>query len=147
MTGVAARVAGLRVGDALPERAHTCTNVQLMLYNAALWNGHRIHFDETYAKEVEGYPGLVIAGPLLGDWLHQCVEEWLGEHGTLTRISYSNRIASYIGETLTVGGAVTAVDTDTGTVTLDVFVRNEAGDLAAPGTATVRFFVAGAGAS
>ena len=34
---------------------------------------------EPYAKNVEGYPGLVIAGPMLGDWLHQCVEEWLGE--------------------------------------------------------------------
>ena len=62
------------VGDALPEQFHTPDNVQLMLYNAALWNGHRIHFDEPYAKEVEGYPGLVIAGPLLGDWLNQVVE-------------------------------------------------------------------------
>lgn len=147
MSRAAARIAGIRAGDALPERAHTCSNVQLMLYNAALWNGHRIHFDETYAKDVEGYPGLVIAGPLLGDWLHQCVEEWLGEDGTLTRISYSNRIASYIGETLTAGGTVTAVDEDSGTVMLDVFIRNEAGDVAAPGTVTVRFFVDGAGSS
>ena len=64
------------VGDLLPERQHTPDNVQLMLYNAALWNGHRIHFDEAYARDVEGYPGLVIAGPLLGDWLHQVVELW-----------------------------------------------------------------------
>lgn len=147
MSRVAERLAGIRVGDALPERAHTCTNVQLMLYNAALWNGHRIHYDEPYATEVEGYPGLVIAGPLLGDWLHQCVEEWLGEDGALTRIEYSNRVASYIGETLTAGATVTAVDTDAGTVTLDVFIRNEAGDVAAPGTASVRFFVDGAGPS
>jgi len=69
------------IGDALPEQFHTPDNVQLMLYNAALWNGHRIHFDEPYAKEVEGYPGLVIAGPLLGDWLNQVVELWLGEKG------------------------------------------------------------------
>ena len=65
------------VGDALPERVHTPDNVQLMLYNAALWNGHRIHFDEPYAKEVEGYPGLVIAGPLFVYCLHQFVDLWL----------------------------------------------------------------------
>ena len=122
------------VGDALPERVHTPDNVQLMLYNAALWNGHRIHFDEPYTKEVEGYPGLVIAGPLLGDWLNQVVELWLGEVGRLTKIEYSNRVASYIGETLTAGGNVNAVDGNI--ITIDVFIKNEDGDVIAPGVAT-----------
>ena len=130
-------ISHIQPGDALPEREHSPSNVQLMLYNAALWNAHRIHFDEPYAKEVEGYPGLVIAGPLLGDWLNQCVEQWLGDSGTLTSIEYSNRIASYIGETLTAGGSVTAVQPESAEVTLEVFIRNEAGDIVAPGTATV----------
>jgi hydroxyacyl-ACP dehydratase HTD2-like protein with hotdog domain len=129
------------VGERLPERAYTPDNVQLMLYNAALWNAHRIHFDEPYAREVEGYPGLVIAGPLLGDWLNQCVEEWLGDDGVLTGIEYSNRIATYIGETLVSGGTVTAVDPSTGEVVVDVFIRNEAGEIVAPGVATARLTV------
>ena len=124
------------LGDALPERVHTPDNVQLMLYNAALWNGHRIHFDEPYAKEVEGYPGLVVAGPLLGDWLNQVVELWLGDNGRLIKIEYSNRQASYIGETLTAGGKVTAIDADM--VTVEVFIKNEAGEVIAPGIATVQ---------
>ena len=123
------------IGDALPEQFHTPDNVQLMFYNAALWNGHRIHFDEPYAKEVEGYPGLVIAGPLLGDWLNQVVELWLGESGRLTKIEYSNRVASYIGETLTAGGNVTAVEGNT--ITIEVYIKNEDGDVIAPGVATV----------
>ena len=122
------------VGDQIPEHQHTPDNVQLMLYNAALWNGHRIHFDEPYAKDVEGYPGLVIAGPLLGDWLNQAVELWLGEAGRLTKIEYSNRAASYIGETLTAGGEVTAIDGNQ--ITIEVFIKNEAGDVIAPGVAT-----------
>ena len=56
----------LTVGDQLPQRQHTPSHVQLMLYNAALWNGHRIHFDEPYTTQVEGYPALVIAGPTFG---------------------------------------------------------------------------------
>lgn len=124
----------IAVGDAIPEQQHTPDNVQLMLYNAALWNGHRIHFDEPYAKEVEGYPGLVLAGPLLGDWLNQVVELWLGDKGRLTKIEYSNRLASYIGETLTAGGSITAVEGNT--VTIDVFIKNEDGDVIAPGVAT-----------
>lgn len=133
------RLASVKVGEPLPERNFTPDNVQSMLYNAILWNGHRIHFDEPYAKEVEGYPGLVIAGPLLGDWLHQCLEEWLGEDGRIVSIEYSNRIASYIGETLTSGGTVTSLDETAGEAAVEVFVRNEAGDVITPGTAVVRF--------
>lgn len=135
----ATRVAQMQVGDALPEREFKPDNVQSMLYNAVLWNGHRIHFDEPYARDVEGYPGLVIAGPLLGDWLHQCLEEWLGDDGRIASIEYSNRIASYIGETLRSGGTVTRCDTNTGEVEVDVFVRNEADEVITPGVAIVKF--------
>lgn len=123
------------VGEALPERQFTPDNVQLFLYNAVLFNAHRIHFDAPYAREVEGYPGLVIAGPMLGDWLNQCVEEWLGDDGRLVSIDYSNRQASYIGETLTSGGKVLDYNPETGEIQLELFIRNEAGDVIAPGTA------------
>jgi hydroxyacyl-ACP dehydratase HTD2-like protein with hotdog domain len=126
----------VQVGDQLPERELTPDNVQLFLYNAALWNAHRIHFDYPYATEVEGYPGLVIAGPMLGDWLNQCVEEWLGDTGRLVSIEYSNRAASYIGETLRSGGTVTAVDPASGEVQIEVFIKNEAGEVITPGVAT-----------
>ena len=139
MTSAAQPMRGsVQVGDVLPERVHVPDNVQLMLYNAVLWNGHRIHFDEPYAKEVEGYPGLVIAGPLLGDWLHQCVEEWLGDEGVITGISYSNRVATYIGESLTAGGVVGEVDEVTGEISIDVYVRNEKGDNTTPGVVRAR---------
>ena len=135
----ATRLTQIQVGDALPEREFKPDNVQSMLYNAVLWNGHRIHFDEPYARDVEGYPGLVIAGPLLGDWLHQCLEEWLGDDGRIASIEYSNRIASYIGETLRSGGTVTRCDPQTGEVEVDVFVRNEADEVITPGVAIVKF--------
>lgn len=125
----------VRVGEALPERHFTPDNVQLFLYNAVLYNAHRIHFDEPYAKNVEGYPGLVIAGPMLGDWLNQCVEEWIGDDGRLVSIDYSNRQASYIGETLTSGGKVLAYDAASGEIQLELFIRNEAGEVITPGTA------------
>lgn len=128
----------IKSGDQLPRREFTPSNVQLMLYNAALWNGHRIHFDEPYTKEVEGYPGLVIAGPLLGDWLHQCVEEWLADDGMLVSMQYSNRSATYIGDTLVVGGEVRTVDLASAEIVIDMFVHNEAGENVAPGLAKVK---------
>ena len=36
----------------------------LFRYSALTFNGHRIHYDRPYATGVEGYPGLVVHGPL-----------------------------------------------------------------------------------
>lgn len=36
----------------------------LFRYSALTFNSHRIHYDRPYAMEVEGYPGLVVQGPL-----------------------------------------------------------------------------------
>ena len=122
----APRIESLNPGDSLPERELTPDTVQLFLYNAALWNAHRIHFDYPYATEDEGYPGLVIAGPMMGDWLTQCVVEWLGDAGRLRSVEYSNRKAAYIGETLRVGGSVVAVEAAANRATLELFVKNGA---------------------
>jgi hydroxyacyl-ACP dehydratase HTD2-like protein with hotdog domain len=137
----ASRIKSIKRGDPLPERQFEPDNVQLFLYNSALWNAHRIHYDYTYATEVEGYPGLVIAGPLLGDWLTQSVIEWLGDDGKLASIEYSNRKASYIGEILHSGGKVVAIEQDSGTVELDMYMKNEADEVITPGAAIVRFAV------
>ena len=40
-------------------------DVGLFRYSALTFNGHRIHYDRRYATEVEGYPGLVVHGPLI----------------------------------------------------------------------------------
>jgi 3-methylfumaryl-CoA hydratase len=39
-------------------------SVSLFRYSALTHNGHRIHYDADYARDVEGYPGLVVHGPL-----------------------------------------------------------------------------------
>jgi len=126
------------VGAVIPERRHQCDVVQQMLYNASLWNGHRIHFDLPYATEVEGYPGLVVAGPLMGDWLHQVVDEWLGDSGVITGIQYSNRAAAFVGETVTAGGMITAYDDASGEITIDVFVKNDRDEILTPGVINAR---------
>ena len=128
----------VRVGDELPQREFRPDNVQLFLYNAVLFNAHRIHFDYSYATEVEGYPGLVTPGPLLGDWLNQCVEEWLGDDGRLTSIEYSNRQAAYSGEPLYSGGKVLEVNPRSGEITLELFIKNEGGEIITPGRATAK---------
>ncbi len=50
-----------------PEPALTLTPdaTTLFRFSALTYNTHRIHYDAPYATQVEGYPGLVVHGPLL----------------------------------------------------------------------------------
>jgi 3-methylfumaryl-CoA hydratase len=122
-------------GQELPVREFATDTIQQFQYNAILWNAHKIHYDYPYAREVEGYPALVMAGPLLGDWLQQCVVEWLGDNGRLLCIEYSNRRAGYVGDTLRSTGRVVGVDRERGEVTIEVAILNQNDDVLAPGRA------------
>ena len=131
------KIADLALNDVLPSRRHTPSNVSLFLYNAAIWNPHRIHYDETYATEIEKHPAIVVDGPLQGDWLAQCVDNWLGDSGSVQQFSYSNRRATYLGESVTSGGRVTAIDSVTNTVGVELWIKNAQGEITSPGLATV----------
>ena len=61
-----------------PERAPTDEStartvvpdpVLLFRYSALTFNGHRIHYDRSYVTGVEGYPGLIVHGPLIATLL------------------------------------------------------------------------------
>jgi 3-methylfumaryl-CoA hydratase len=56
----------------------------LFRYSALTFNGHRIHYDETYAREVEGYDGLVVHGPLLAHLLMGLAQRQLGKLQTFS---------------------------------------------------------------
>jgi len=43
--------------------------VLLFRYSALTFNGHRIHYDRSYVTGVEGYPGLIVHGPLIATLL------------------------------------------------------------------------------
>ena len=51
------------------ERTVRPDDVLLFRYSALTFNGHRIHYDRRYATETEGYPGLVVHGPLIATLL------------------------------------------------------------------------------
>ncbi|MFG0754629.1 MaoC family dehydratase N-terminal domain-containing protein [Pseudomonas sp. TYF_14] len=51
--------------------------VLLFRYSALTFNGHRIHYDRPYATEEEGYPGLVVHGPLIATLLMNLLRDQL----------------------------------------------------------------------
>ncbi len=55
--------------DAMWTRKICPDDVLLFRYSALTFNGHRIHYDRRYVTEVEGYPGLIVHGPLIATLL------------------------------------------------------------------------------
>lgn len=76
--------------------------VMLFRYSALTFNSHRIHYDRGYSRDVEGYPSLVVQGPLLATLL---LDHLLRHRPSVRVTSYSFRAASpiYEGETITLG--------------------------------------------
>jgi len=50
--------------DAVWSRTIHPSSVLLFRYSALTMNSHRIHYDKDYVRDVEGYPGLLVHGPL-----------------------------------------------------------------------------------
>jgi 3-methylfumaryl-CoA hydratase len=68
-TGAPATVPGPTAADALWSRVVRPDEVLLFRYSALTFNGHRIHYDRRYVTEEEGYPGLIVHGPLIATLL------------------------------------------------------------------------------
>ena len=65
--------------------------VLLFRYSALTYNGHRIHYDRDFCREVEGYPGLVVHGPLIATLL---LDHYLRRHPGARINAYSFRAQS-----------------------------------------------------
>lgn len=52
-------------------------DVLLFRYSALTFNGHRIHYDRRYVTEVEGYPGLIVHGPMIATMLLDLLKQKL----------------------------------------------------------------------
>jgi 3-methylfumaryl-CoA hydratase len=61
--------------------------VLLFRYSALTFNSHRIHYDRSYVTEVEGYPGLIVHGPLIATLLVDLLRRSLPD-AKLARFSF-----------------------------------------------------------
>ncbi|HFA60364.1 MAG TPA: acyl-CoA dehydrogenase [Rhodospirillales bacterium] len=94
-------------GPPAAERCWIPDEVLLFRYSALTYNGHRIHYDLAYAREVEGYPGLVVHGPLIATLMLDLLRDrWPGAR--LVRFAFRAvaplfagrplRVAAFLGE-------------------------------------------------
>jgi 3-methylfumaryl-CoA hydratase len=77
----------------------------LMRFSAATANAHRIHYDWPYATRVEGYPGLVVHGPLMTLLLAETLRE-AAALPERVRIRHRNQAPLFCGDPATIQHAV-----------------------------------------
>lgn len=94
----AASAAAARPADTVM-RSFTPTATMLFRYSALTFNGHRIHYDADYCREVEGYHNLVIHGPLNATMLANFAEDVAGRR--VVEFSYRGVSPAILGTTIT----------------------------------------------
>ena len=85
------------------ETALTPDPVLLFRYSALTGNGHRIHYDRSYVTEVEGYPGLIVHGPLHATLLAGLAER-LDAGRRLARLRFRGARPAFAGAELRAQG-------------------------------------------
>ncbi|MFT5539432.1 MAG: 3-methylfumaryl-CoA hydratase [Alphaproteobacteria bacterium] len=102
----------------------------LFRYSALIFNAHRIHYDGPYAMDEEGYPGLVVHGPLIATLLADLLRrERAG--ADITRINFRAVKPIIEGRALTLAGT----ETSNG---FDLWAADDTGDLGAQATIEIR---------
>lgn len=99
--------AAVKPGEAAPDwpgalrRVVVPDPVMLFRYSALTGNGHRIHYDHPYVTGVEGYPGLVVHGPLQAMLMAQLAQE-AAPGRRLASFAFRGRRPCFDGRPLTV---------------------------------------------
>ncbi len=86
------------------QRTLTPDAVLLFRYSALTFNGHRIHYDAPYVTGVEGYPGLIVHGPLQATLLIGLAAAHAPAGRRLARFEYRALAPTFAGLPLTLHG-------------------------------------------
>jgi 3-methylfumaryl-CoA hydratase len=112
-------------------RAIQPDDVLLFRYSALTFNGHRIHYDRRYVSEVEGYPGLVVHGPLQATLLVDLLRRSLPQ-ADVKRFSFRAMSPLFDTAPFAVCGKPEADGR-----TVQLWAKNATGGLAMSATATI----------
>lgn len=81
----------------------------LFRFSALTFNSHRIHYDRTYAVEIEGHQDLVVHGPLLVIRLLDLVRAECGDEA-IAELSFRAKAPTYVGRPIAFSGSLTDID-------------------------------------
>ncbi|MGL5839298.1 MAG: FAS1-like dehydratase domain-containing protein [Sphingorhabdus sp.] len=97
-------MAQLADADAFPiHKTLTPDSTLLLRYSGVTFNAHRIHYDRPYATAEEGYPDLVVHGPLIATLLLQLIGQHLPRNRMLVRYAFRAMSPAFVNQPLNLG--------------------------------------------
>ena len=90
--------------------SQTADAILLFRYSALTFNAHRIHYDEPYATGVEGYPDLVVQGPLTATLLCELARVRSGR--SVRGLSFRARVPLFANRNFWLTGTATGAGAD-----------------------------------
>lgn len=125
-------------GAEVPALVKYPTTMQLVKYAGASGDFYQIHYDKDFAL-ANGLPGVIVHGWLALGFLGQMVTNWIGEKGTLLKLSGSYRGMNKVHEDLICNGKVTKkyTENDRNCARLEIWVENPQGDKTVTGNAVI----------
>lgn len=128
----------IEAGSELPALVKYPTTMQLVKYAGASGDFYQIHYDKDFAL-ANGLPGVIVHGWLALSFLGQMLTDWLGEGGTLVKLSGSYRGMNLVHEDIICNGKVTKkyVEDDKNCARVEIWAENPQGDKTVTGSAIV----------
>ena len=125
-------------GMEIPPLVKNPTTQQLVKWAGASGDYYELHYDKDFAQST-GLSGVIVHGRLKSSILAQLLTDWIGEEGTIRKISVQHRGMDFPGEQLTCKGRVTRKYIEDGEhlVECEIWTENPRGERTAPGSAVV----------
>ena len=115
------RFEDLSAGAELPSLARIVTREDVRAYADAGGDQNPLHQNDDLARSV-GFPGIIAHGMFTMGHLATCVATWAGSPANILRLSAQFRVPVLMGEEIVAGGRVRAIDDDTRTATVELWV-------------------------
>ena len=128
----------IAVGSEISPLVKQPTTRQLVMWAGASGDYYQIHYDKDFAQS-QGLPGVIVHGQLVCNFLSQLLTDWIGERGTLRKLTCNYKGMSFPGETLICKGKVIKQYVEDGEhcVQCSLWVENARGEKTVTGTAVV----------
>lgn len=128
----------VKEGQDIPTLEKTPTRRTLVMWAGASGDFFELHYDKEFAQSL-GNPDVLVHGRLEAAYLTQLLTDWVGEKGTVKKVSVQYRGNAFPGQKLLMKGKVTKKYQQGGEnlVDLEIFVENPQGQKITPGSATV----------
>lgn len=128
----------VKEGDEVPVFQRTTDTMHFNRFAAVNDEYGYIHMDDAFARE-RGQKGVFAMGHLRFCYLHNMLRAWIGDSGSIRRVTCQYRGIQYKGDTVSCRGRVVRKYSDKTEhfVELEVWVENQNGDVLSPGQAIV----------